>query len=156
MLGSPMRLWSLARQGREFFFFSVAPRTVPTRVIMQAVTGIYWVGAPWWLMNDQIKLSQLNKSNQKGLQFSSVAQSCLTLCDPMNCSTPGLPVHHQLPAFKKVLLRNKNASCYVNFNSIALWTKFRNDYSLKSTFLPGCVTFVFFLLPSSCLLGLWP
>ena len=27
----------------------------------------------------------------------SVAQSCLTLCDPMNCSTPGLPVHHQLP-----------------------------------------------------------
>ena len=31
------------------------------------------------------------------VQFSSVAQSCLTLCDPMNCSTPGLPVHHQLP-----------------------------------------------------------
>ena len=30
------------------------------------------------------------------VQFSSVAQSCLTLCDPMNCSTPGLPVHHQL------------------------------------------------------------
>ena len=29
--------------------------------------------------------------------FSSVAQSCLTLCDPMNCSTPGFPVHHQLP-----------------------------------------------------------
>ena len=28
-----------------------------------------------------------------------VAQSCLTLCDPMNCSTPGLPVHHQLPEF---------------------------------------------------------
>ena len=32
-------------------------------------------------------------------QFSSDAQSCLTLCDPMNCSTPGLPVHHQLPEF---------------------------------------------------------
>ena len=32
------------------------------------------------------------------VQFSSVAQS-LTLCDPMNCSTPGLPVHHQLPEF---------------------------------------------------------
>ena len=30
------------------------------------------------------------------VQFSSVAQSCPTLCDPMNCSTPGLPVHHQL------------------------------------------------------------
>ena len=35
----------------------------------------------------------------EGLQFSSVAQSCPTLCDPMNRSTPGLPVHHQLPEF---------------------------------------------------------
>ena len=33
------------------------------------------------------------------VQFSSVAQSCPTLCDPMNHSTPGLPVHHQLPEF---------------------------------------------------------
>ena len=33
------------------------------------------------------------------LQFSSVTQSCPTLCDPMNRSTPGLPVHHQLPEF---------------------------------------------------------
>ena len=30
-------------------------------------------------------------------QFSSVAQSCLTLCNPMDCGMPGLPVHHQLP-----------------------------------------------------------
>ena len=33
------------------------------------------------------------------IQFSSVAQPCLTLGDPMNRSTPGLPVHHQLPEF---------------------------------------------------------
>ena len=33
------------------------------------------------------------------VQFSSVAQSCLTLCDPMNHSMPGLPVHHHLPEF---------------------------------------------------------
>ena len=33
------------------------------------------------------------------IQFSSVAQSCPTLCDPMDCNTPGLPVHHQLPEF---------------------------------------------------------
>ena len=32
-------------------------------------------------------------------QFSSVSQSCPTLCNPMNCSTSGLPVHHQLPEF---------------------------------------------------------
>ena len=35
--------------------------------------------------------------NQLSVQFSLVAQSCPTLCDPMNHSTPGLPVHHQLP-----------------------------------------------------------
>ena len=33
------------------------------------------------------------------VQLSSVSQSCLNLCDPMNCSMPGLPVHHQLPEF---------------------------------------------------------
>ena len=33
------------------------------------------------------------------VQFSSVAQSCPALCDPMDCSTPGLPVHHQLSEF---------------------------------------------------------
>ena len=33
------------------------------------------------------------------VQFSSVTPSCPTLCDPMDCSTPGLPVHHQLPEF---------------------------------------------------------
>ena len=31
------------------------------------------------------------------VQFSSVAQLCLTLCDPMDCSVPGFPVHHHLP-----------------------------------------------------------
>ena len=38
---------------------------------------------------------QLSSLRKKSVQFSSV-QSCLTLCDPMNCSMPGLPVHHQL------------------------------------------------------------
>ena len=37
--------------------------------------------------------------NFSSVQFSSVAQSCPTLCDPMNPSMPGLPVHHQLPEF---------------------------------------------------------
>ena len=36
------------------------------------------------------------------VQFSSIPQSCLTLCDPMNHSTPGLPVHHQLPEFTQI------------------------------------------------------
>ena len=37
--------------------------------------------------------------SKQSVQFSSVAQSCPTLCDPMNHSTPGLPVHHKLPEF---------------------------------------------------------
>ena len=46
--------------------------------------------------------TQHSKNEDHGIwshQFSSVAQSCPTLCDPMNRSTPGLPVHHQLPEF---------------------------------------------------------
>ena len=43
------------------------------------------------------------------LQFSSVAQSCPTLCDPMNRSTPGLPVHHQLPEFSQTHVRVSDA-----------------------------------------------
>ena len=40
-----------------------------------------------------------DSSKHQSVQFSSVAQSCPTLCDPMNCNTQGLPVHHQLPEF---------------------------------------------------------
>ena len=43
--------------------------------------------------NARYKMTQANKHS---VQFSSVAQLCPTLCDPMYCSTPGLPVHHQL------------------------------------------------------------
>ena len=39
------------------------------------------------------------KVNYVSAMFSSVTQSCPTLCDPMNHSTPGLPVHHQLIEF---------------------------------------------------------
>ena len=38
----------------------------------------------------------------KSAQFSSATQSCPTLCDSMDCSTPGLPVHHQLPEFTQM------------------------------------------------------
>ena len=42
-------------------------------------------------------LKELRDQTEYLIHFSSVAQSCLTLCDPTNRSTPGLPVHHQLP-----------------------------------------------------------
>ena len=54
--------------------------------------------SPAW-QADSLPLSTWEAGPLHSAQFSSVAQSCLTLCDPMNRSTPGLSVHHQLPEF---------------------------------------------------------
>ena len=50
-----------------------------------------------WLI--LIDVRQKTTKFHKAIQFSSVTQSCPTLCDPMNSNTPGLPVHHQLLEF---------------------------------------------------------
>ena len=57
-------------------------------------------------------IKALQKAGREGtsVQFSPVAQSCLTLYDPVNCSMPGLPVHHQLPEFtQSQVLRVRDA-----------------------------------------------
>ena len=48
-------------------------------------------------MGHACKVDNMYPIYRRWVQFSSVAQSCPTLCDPMNLSMPGLPVHHQLP-----------------------------------------------------------
>ena len=53
----------------------------------------------WRISSGSAKDGQDTNLTKSSVQFSSVAQLCPTLCDPMNCSTPGLPVHHQLPGF---------------------------------------------------------
>ena len=54
----------------------------------------------WRLVGFNFRASTgLGKQTLGSVQFSSVSQSCLTLCDPMDSSTPGLPVHHQLLDF---------------------------------------------------------
>ena len=66
-------------------------RPIPLRRSWSARAGPRcWVG-PWGGL--AFSASTLTPS----VQLSSVAQSCPTLCDPMDCSTPGFPVHHQLP-----------------------------------------------------------
>ena len=50
-------------------------------------------------LNFQLAIHRYFPGGANGKEFSSVAQSCRTLCDPMDSSTPGLPVHHQLPEF---------------------------------------------------------
>ena len=62
----------------------------------------HWTG---WRLGVSVKMESLPafpwpySSGIDSVQFSSVAQSCPTLSNPMDCSTPGLPVHHQLPEF---------------------------------------------------------
>ena len=51
-------------------------------------------------INSFIQQIFIDISSLGSFQFSSIAQSCLTLCDPKDCSMPGFPVHHQLPEFK--------------------------------------------------------
>ena len=44
------------------------------------------------------------------IQFSSLAQSCLTLCDPMDCSTPGFPNHYQLPELTQTYVHHEGGA----------------------------------------------
>ena len=58
------------------------------------------------------------------VQFSSVAQSCPTLCDPMNCSMPGIPVHHHLPEFAQThvhRVRDASAQIFNKYISSVLY-----------------------------------
>ena len=71
---------------------------------VEAVTDFTFLGSKINVEGDyshEIKRCFLlgRKAMTKLVQFSSVTQSCLTLCDPMNRSTPGIPVHQQLPEF---------------------------------------------------------
>ena len=52
-----------------------------------------------WYFGNYFQIFSISHSDFRPFQFSSVAQPCLSLCDPMNHSTPGLPVHHQLLEF---------------------------------------------------------
>ena len=80
---------------------SLRPHQAPPS--MRFIRQEYWSGlqfpSPGDLPDTKIKpsLPCLLHYGQIVYQFSSVAQSCLTLCNPVYCSMPGLPVHHQHP-----------------------------------------------------------
>ena len=69
-----------------------------TKAIFRTIIWIYMNSKT---TNSHQKLIQIlsETHTRPSVQFSSVTQSCPTLCDPVNRSTPGLPVHHQLPEF---------------------------------------------------------
>ena len=62
-----------------------------SKILETFLSGKHW-GILWWPLGT-------GSTSISSVQVSSVAQSCPTLCDPLICSTPGLPVHHQLLEF---------------------------------------------------------
>ena len=64
-----------------------------------ALLSLVKIVAEQWILAIIFDLLNHVYKSHLTVQFSWVTQSCLTLCDPMDCSTPGLPVHHQLPEF---------------------------------------------------------
>ena len=73
------------------------PGIKTTSPVSTALAGPFFTTEPPGSLRVQYSYQMMNDGEQKISQFSLVAQSCPTLCDPMNCSTPGLPVHHPLP-----------------------------------------------------------
>ena len=64
-----------------------------------ALTRHTFVGKVMSLLFNMLSRLVITSLPSSSVQFSSVAQSCPTFCDLVNCSTPGFPVHHQLPEF---------------------------------------------------------
>ena len=75
-------MWSILKSD---WLYSLQPKMEKLYTVSSNKTGS-WLWLRSWTLSCQV-------------QFSSVSQSCPTLCEPMNRSTPGLPVHHQLPEF---------------------------------------------------------
>ena len=76
------------------------PGFEPTCLMSPALGSMFFITSATWEAPELLMDNQ-NYDCGKSVQFSSVAQLCPTLCDPMDCSTPGLPVHHQLLEFTK-------------------------------------------------------
>ena len=96
------------------------------------------------------------------VQFSSVTQSCPTLCDPTNCSTPGLPVHHHLPEFTQTHVHRVSdaiqpshpRSCpSLHTPNPSQHQSFSNETTLRMRW-PKYWTFSFSIIPSKEIPGL--
>ena len=82
-----------------FLCFCVCVKSILNLLQYSTTQPVVLVGYLGYLIGLTNSLSEQNPFVWRGLQFSSVTQSCAPLCDPMECSMPGLPVHHQLPEF---------------------------------------------------------
>ena len=93
------------------------------------------------LLISDIKISKLKlllvKTVSITLQFSSVAQSCLTLCNPMDCSTPGFPVHHQLLELTQTHVHPIISSSVVPFSSCLQYFPASGSFQMSQLFASG-------------------
>jgi len=90
--------------------WTVSPAGSPVHEILQA--GILeWVAIPFSRDLPDPGIESMSALQEDSL-VSSVAQSCPTLCDPMNRSTPGLPVHHQLMSMESVMPSSHLILCH--------------------------------------------
>ena len=100
-----MSLHSFSNSGLPAVFSvktSLKPRSRINYSLARVPSSLYLIITLCYHNNDillSLSYSELFNSNMVSISrlVSSVAQSCLTLCDPMDYSMPGLPVHHQLP-----------------------------------------------------------
>ena len=88
----------------------------------------------WW---SRMQMSYIFSPQSVSQSVSSVAQSCLTLCDPMNCSTPGLPVHHQLLEFTQTHVHPAISSSVVPFSSCPHSPPASECFSMSQLFARG-------------------
>ena len=90
-----------------FLFLILVERFQPFTVSMVLAVGLSYIGL--YYVEIFFVESFYHVRMFRSDQIRSVAQLCLTLCDPMNRSTPGLPVHHQLPEFTETHVRVSDA-----------------------------------------------
>ena len=89
--------WCFHRTRTKNFTICVESQKTPNSQSNLPERKTDWRNQPDFRLYD--KATVVKTVRFSSVQFSSVAQSCPTLCDPMNCRTPGLLVHHQLPEF---------------------------------------------------------
>ena len=102
--------------------------------------------------------TQLNKA---AVQFSFVAQSCPTLCDPVDCSTPGFPVHHQLPELDQTYVHRVGDAIQLphplsSLSPAIILPSFRvfSNESVLHIRWPECWSFILSISPSNEYSGL--
>ena len=114
-----------------------------------------------YIYNSNEWISKINTEiDFSSVQFSSVAQSCPTLCNLMNRSTPGLPVHHPLPEFTHTHVHRVCDAIQPSHPSLLLLTPiphsirvFSNESNLRM-WCPKYWSFSFSIIPSKEIPGL--